>query len=59
VLGVVLWRFPSMVQAGFWPFADRFDRRHALRLALVGLLVLAVPAVLLFTLLRPGGISIG
>jgi hypothetical protein len=57
LLGVVLRRFPSIVQAGFWPFADWFDRRHALRLAFVGLFVLTVPAILLFALLRHGAIG--
>lgn len=27
----------------FWPFADWFERRHGLRIALVGLVIAAVP----------------
>ncbi len=57
LLGVVLRRFPSVVQVTFSPFADWFDRRHALRLAFVGLFALAVSAVLLFTLPRHGAIG--
>ena len=41
-LGLALRRFGKAVRTVFWPFADGFDCRHATRLALTGLFILAV-----------------
>jgi hypothetical protein len=36
ILGVLLARFPRAVQLSLWPFADWFERRHGIRIAVVG-----------------------
>ena len=41
-LGLALAGFGRAVRWVFWPFADWFDRRHGLRIALVGLVIAAV-----------------
>ena len=41
----------------FWPFADGFERRHATRLALAGLLVLAVSGTTVLVLHGQGRIG--
>jgi hypothetical protein len=46
-LGTVLGRIAGVVHAVFWPFADWFERRHAMRVTRMGLfLVLTSAAVL-------------
>jgi len=48
ILGLGLGRLRRIVHLVFWPFADWFDRRHARRLSLAGLiLALASGAVLI------------
>jgi hypothetical protein len=39
ILGLLLGRMRGIVHVVFWPFADWFDRRHARRLSLIGLLL--------------------
>jgi hypothetical protein len=43
-LGLLLGRFTSLVRVTFWPFADWFERRHARRVALAGLLLVVLGA---------------
>ena len=49
LLGLALTRWPRIVRAVFRPFADHFERRHAIRLAYVGggFLVLAATALVI------------
>jgi hypothetical protein len=56
-LGLVLRRFGKAVRVVFWPFAGGFDRRNATRLALTGLLVLAVSGTAVLVLHGQGRIG--
>jgi hypothetical protein len=47
VLGLLLTRFVGGVRAVFWPFAERFERRHAVRVAVIGASVVAVSGAML------------
>jgi hypothetical protein len=47
ILGFLLPRAARLIQIAFWPFADWLERRHAIRLALVGIVVAAVGALAL------------
>jgi hypothetical protein len=47
VLGLGLARFTHALEYAFWPFADWWERRHSLRLALAGLALVSVAAVAL------------
>ncbi len=47
VLGLLLTTFAGSVRTVFWPFVDWFDRRHAMRIAIVGLSVFAVSGAML------------
>jgi hypothetical protein len=51
MLGLLLGRFNAAVRNAFVPFADWFERRHGMRLALTGLLVLLISAGVLGVLL--------
>jgi len=50
LLGFVLIRFGGAVRAAFWPFAGWIERRHGMRLALTGLLLLAIAGAVLLAL---------
>ena len=41
-LGLLLRRFHPLIQLAFWPFADWLNRRHATRLAMTGLVLVAI-----------------
>jgi hypothetical protein len=51
VLGLLLSRFVAGTRAVFSPFVEWFDRRHAVRLALVGLFIVAVSSATLALLM--------
>ncbi len=51
VLGLVLSRLGGGARAVFWPFLEWFERRHAIRVALVGLSVLTVSGAMLALLI--------
>jgi hypothetical protein len=46
ILGLLLTRAERLVRAAFRPFADRFERRHAMRLAVSGLALAGLGALL-------------
>ncbi len=50
-LGLALARFRRAVRWVFWPFADWFERRHGLRIALVGLTTAVVSGIALAVVL--------
>ncbi len=54
VLGLLLSRFIQAIHVLFWPFADWFDRRHATRLALTGLILVVTGGVILAAVLTWG-----
>jgi hypothetical protein len=54
VLGVFLRRFYRAVRVAFQPFADWFDHRHALRVALAGLVVAAGSGAVLVAVIKWG-----
>lgn len=49
ILGPLLGRFRNVVQLVFWPFANWFERRHALRLSLAGICVIVISAAVLLS----------
>ena len=49
ILGPLLGRLRKVVQLVFWPFADRFDRRHAMWLSLAGVLLIVISAAVLLS----------
>jgi hypothetical protein len=51
VLGLLFGKFSATVRNVFFPFADWFERRHGLRLALTGVLLLLISAGILAVLL--------
>ena len=50
-LGLVLGRIAGIVRAVFWPFADWFERRHAMRVALIGLFLVVISGAILGVLM--------
>jgi hypothetical protein len=50
-LGLVLSRITGIVHAVFWPFADWFERRHAMRVALMGLSLVVICGAILGALM--------
>jgi hypothetical protein len=51
-LGLLLTRFRHAVIYVFWPFADRFDRRHGMRVAYAGLTVATIAGIVLAAVAR-------
>jgi hypothetical protein len=51
LLGLLLGTFPRGVHGAFWPFADWFERRHAMRVALLGLFVFVLSGAILALLM--------
>ena len=47
LLGLLLGKFPRGVQVAFRPFADWFERWHAMRVALLGLCLFVLSGVIL------------
>jgi hypothetical protein len=47
LLGLLLSRFPGGVHVAFSPFADWFERRHAMRVALLGLVICVLSGAIL------------
>lgn len=47
LLGLLLRSFPRGIQVAFRPFADRFERWHAMRLAILGLCVFVLSGMVL------------
>ncbi len=52
-LGLIVRRVPGAVRATFRPLADEFERRHATRVALAGVVLAVAGASLLVTIVRP------
>ena len=50
-LGLVLRLIAGVVQAVFWPFADWFEGRHAMRVTLIGLSLMVISGAILGVLL--------
>ena len=50
-LGLLLRRIAGTVRAVFWPFADWFERRHAMRVALMGLFLMGIAGAILGVLM--------
>jgi hypothetical protein len=50
-LGMVAGRIAGIVHAVFWPFADWFERRQAMRVALTGLLLMVISGAILMMLM--------
>jgi hypothetical protein len=45
ILGFLLLRLERLIHIAFWPFGEWLERRHAIRLALIGIVVAAVGAL--------------
>jgi hypothetical protein len=46
IFGLLLRRFDTLVRVAFWPFANWFERRHATRVALAGVLLVVLGAAM-------------
>jgi hypothetical protein len=51
-VGLFLGTFAGAVRAAFWPFAEWFDRRHGMRVALAGILISLASGGVLMAFLR-------
>jgi hypothetical protein len=59
LLGIALGRITGIVHAVFWPFADWFEARHARRVALTGMFLVAISGTILVLLIWIGATQQG